>query len=54
MNNLMLMSKLFMYSRASDYGLMKIDHTGRIVHFAEKPKGSELKAMVHQYIPLFQ
>lgn len=32
-------------SRASDFGLMKIDHTGRIVHFAEKPKGSNLKAM---------
>ncbi|KMT20738.1 hypothetical protein BVRB_1g007110 [Beta vulgaris subsp. vulgaris] len=32
-------------SRASDYGLMKIDHTGRIVHFAEKPKGSDLTAM---------
>ncbi|KAJ7957772.1 Glucose-1-phosphate adenylyltransferase [Quillaja saponaria] len=32
-------------SRASDYGLMKIDNTGQIVQFAEKPKGSELKAM---------
>ncbi|WVZ20493.1 hypothetical protein V8G54_007815 [Vigna mungo] len=32
-------------SRASDYGLMKIDKTGRIVQFAEKPKGSDLKAM---------
>ncbi|XP_022981853.1 glucose-1-phosphate adenylyltransferase large subunit 1-like isoform X1 [Cucurbita maxima] len=32
-------------SRASDYGLMKIDDTGRILHFAEKPKGSDLKAM---------
>ncbi|KAK2994148.1 hypothetical protein RJ640_020953 [Escallonia rubra] len=32
-------------SRASDYGLMKIDETGRIVHFAEKPKGNALKAM---------
>ncbi|KAK9080313.1 hypothetical protein SSX86_000071 [Deinandra increscens subsp. villosa] len=32
-------------SRASDYGLMKIDETGRIVHFAEKPKGSLLKSM---------
>ncbi|KAJ7966782.1 Glucose-1-phosphate adenylyltransferase [Quillaja saponaria] len=32
-------------SRASDYGLMKIDNTGRIVQFAEKPKGPELKAM---------
>ncbi|KAJ0747911.1 Glucose-1-phosphate adenylyltransferase large subunit 2, chloroplastic/amyloplastic [Helianthus annuus] len=32
-------------SRASDYGLMKIDETGRIVHFAEKPKGNLLKSM---------
>ncbi|CAK7346339.1 unnamed protein product [Dovyalis caffra] len=32
-------------SRASDYGLMKIDNTGRIVQFAEKPKGPDLKAM---------
>lgn len=31
--------------RASDFGLMKIDSTGRIIQFAEKPKGSELKAM---------
>ncbi|KAJ9166040.1 hypothetical protein P3X46_020841 [Hevea brasiliensis] len=32
-------------SRASDYGLMKIDDTGRIIQFAEKPKGADLKAM---------
>ncbi|KAJ8762387.1 hypothetical protein K2173_007547 [Erythroxylum novogranatense] len=32
-------------SRASDYGLMKIDDKGRIIQFAEKPKGSDLKAM---------
>lgn len=32
-------------SRASDYGLMKIDGTGRIVQFAEKPKGNDLRAM---------
>ncbi|KAJ4964405.1 hypothetical protein NE237_024344 [Protea cynaroides] len=32
-------------SRASDYGLMKIDNTGRIIQFSEKPKGSNLKAM---------
>ncbi|XP_050203633.1 glucose-1-phosphate adenylyltransferase large subunit 1-like [Mercurialis annua] len=32
-------------SRASDYGLMKIDNTGRIIQFAEKPKGLDLKAM---------
>lgn len=31
-------------SRASDFGLMKIDATGRIVGFAEKPKGDALKA----------
>ncbi|KAI3673194.1 hypothetical protein L6452_39310 [Arctium lappa] len=33
------------HSRASDYGLMKIDETGRIVNFAEKPKGNLLKSM---------
>lgn len=32
-------------SRASDFGLMKIDETGRIIQFAEKPKGSALKTM---------
>ncbi|KAK6245442.1 hypothetical protein QUC31_000234 [Theobroma cacao] len=32
-------------SRASDYGLMKIDETGRIIQFSEKPKGPNLKAM---------
>ncbi|KAE8057144.1 hypothetical protein FH972_013857 [Carpinus fangiana] len=32
-------------SRASDYGLMKIDNTGRIIQFSEKPKGPDLKAM---------
>ena len=32
-------------SRASDFGLMKIDENGRIVEFAEKPKGDALKAM---------
>ncbi|ERM94645.1 hypothetical protein AMTR_s00011p00201790 [Amborella trichopoda] len=32
-------------SRASDYGLMKIANTGRILHFSEKPKGADLKAM---------
>merc|ERR1719382_907050 len=31
--------------RASDFGLMKCDSTGRIVEFAEKPKGDALKAM---------
>lgn len=31
--------------RASDFGLMKIDPTGRVVDFCEKPTGDELKAM---------
>jgi glucose-1-phosphate adenylyltransferase len=31
--------------RASDFGLMKIDESGRVVDFSEKPKGDELKAM---------
>ncbi|KAJ0009805.1 hypothetical protein Pint_34708 [Pistacia integerrima] len=33
-------------SRAPDYGLVKIDDRGRVVHFAEKPRGADLKAMV--------
>eukprot|EP00271_Cylindrocystis_brebissonii_P023052 TRINITY_DN924_c0_g2_i1.p1 TRINITY_DN924_c0_g2~~TRINITY_DN924_c0_g2_i1.p1 ORF type:complete len:539 (+),score=85.14 TRINITY_DN924_c0_g2_i1:52-1617(+) len=32
-------------SRASDFGLMKIDDSGRVISFAEKPKGADLKAM---------
>ncbi|KAL9233111.1 hypothetical protein vseg_008146 [Gypsophila vaccaria] len=32
-------------SRASDFGLMKIDDTGRVLFFNEKPKGDDLKAM---------
>ncbi|KAL3696724.1 hypothetical protein R1sor_010800 [Riccia sorocarpa] len=32
-------------SRASDYGLMKIDTTGQVLYFNEKPKGADLKAM---------
>ncbi|KAI5059138.1 hypothetical protein GOP47_0025457 [Adiantum capillus-veneris] len=32
-------------SRASDYGLMKIDSKGRVLYFSEKPKGDDLKAM---------
>ncbi|XP_031271062.1 glucose-1-phosphate adenylyltransferase large subunit 1-like [Pistacia vera] len=32
-------------SRAPDYGLVKIDDRGRVVHFAEKPRGADLKAM---------
>ncbi|XP_064970137.1 glucose-1-phosphate adenylyltransferase large subunit 1-like isoform X1 [Musa acuminata AAA Group] len=33
------------HSRASDYGLVKIDKTGRIFQFSEKPNGAELEAM---------
>lgn len=32
-------------SRASDFGLMKIDNTGRIIKFKEKPKGGNLEDM---------
>lgn len=32
-------------TRASDFGLMKIDQTGRVTAFTEKPKGAPLKAM---------
>jgi glucose-1-phosphate adenylyltransferase len=32
-------------SRAFDFGLMKIDHTGRVTAFSEKPKGGALKSM---------
>nr|CAD1823932.1 unnamed protein product [Ananas comosus var. bracteatus] len=32
-------------SRASDYGLMRIDKSGRIVHFSEKPTDANLEAM---------
>jgi glucose-1-phosphate adenylyltransferase len=31
--------------RASDFGLIKIDKTGRVISFSEKPKGIALKAM---------
>lgn len=31
--------------RASDFGLMKIDKTGRVIDFSEKPKGDALKKM---------
>ncbi len=31
--------------RASDFGLMKIDSTGRVVQFSEKPTGEALKVM---------
>ncbi|MDP5337445.1 MAG: sugar phosphate nucleotidyltransferase, partial [Nodularia sp. (in: cyanobacteria)] len=32
-------------SRASDFGLMKIDQSGRVIDFSEKPKGDELDRM---------
>ncbi|RZS25998.1 hypothetical protein BHM03_00059288 [Ensete ventricosum] len=32
--------------RATAFGLMKIDEEGRIIEFAEKPKGDQLKAMM--------
>uniref|UniRef100_A0A7N0T437 Glucose-1-phosphate adenylyltransferase n=1 Tax=Kalanchoe fedtschenkoi TaxID=63787 RepID=A0A7N0T437_KALFE len=32
-------------SRASEFGLMKIDSRGRIIQFAEKPQGPDLKAV---------
>lgn len=32
-------------SRASDFGLIKIDKSGRIKHFLEKPKGADLRSM---------
>ncbi|KAG2244545.1 hypothetical protein Bca52824_093632 [Brassica carinata] len=32
-------------SRASDYGLVNIDRSGRVVHFSEKPTGIDLKSM---------
>ncbi|XP_078150200.1 glucose-1-phosphate adenylyltransferase large subunit 1, chloroplastic/amyloplastic-like [Carex rostrata] len=32
-------------SRASDFGLMKIDNIGRVISFNEKPKGDYVKAM---------
>lgn len=32
-------------SRASDFGLMKIDDSGRVIDFSEKPKGAELERM---------
>ncbi|RVX12190.1 Glucose-1-phosphate adenylyltransferase large subunit 1 [Vitis vinifera] len=35
----------FVTCRASDYGLLKMDNRGRIIQFAEKPKGADLKAM---------
>ena len=39
-------NSVFNVSRASDFGLMKIDDTGRVISFSENPKGADLKAMV--------
>ena len=39
-------NSVFNVSRASDFGLMKIDDTGRVISFSEKPKGADLKVMV--------
>jgi ADP-glucose pyrophosphorylase len=36
-------------SRASDYGLMKINEEGQVLFFKEKPKGAELQAMVQAW-----
>ncbi|KAJ7550621.1 hypothetical protein O6H91_07G109700 [Diphasiastrum complanatum] len=36
-------------NRATAFGLMKIDSEGRVIEFAEKPKGSALKAMKVRY-----
>ena len=33
------------HRRASDFGLMKIDESGRVIDFSEKPKGADLDAM---------
>lgn len=33
-------------SRASDFGLVKVDKDMRITRFLEKPKGDDLKRMV--------
>ncbi|MGB5975547.1 MAG: sugar phosphate nucleotidyltransferase, partial [Nodosilinea sp.] len=33
------------YKQASDFGLMKVDDTGRVVDFSEKPKGDALEEM---------
>ncbi|GJV66949.1 glucose-1-phosphate adenylyltransferase large subunit 1-like protein [Tanacetum coccineum] len=32
-------------SRAPDFGLLKFDNTGKVIQFAEKPKGEDLQAM---------
>ncbi|XP_020579462.1 probable glucose-1-phosphate adenylyltransferase large subunit, chloroplastic isoform X2 [Phalaenopsis equestris] len=36
-------------SRASDYGLIKLDKMGHIVQFSEKPKGADLECMAYMF-----
>lgn len=46
-------SVLLVYgSRASDFGLMKIDNKGKVISFSEKPKGADLKAMASFFVHL--
>lgn len=45
-NPMFIYNIYFHDSRASDFGLMKIDNKGRVLSFSEKPKGNDLKAMV--------
>ena len=39
-------------SRASEYGLVKFDSSGRVIQFSEKPKGADLEAMVSSHLSL--
>lgn len=51
-----LLNWALLISRAADFGLVKIDHRGKVVQFNEKPKGADLEAMVgtHETLnPLF-
>lgn len=36
-------------SRASEYGLVRVDKNGRITEFQEKPRGDDLEAMVSDF-----
>ena len=38
------------FSRASNFGLVKIDRGGRVTHFSEKPTGVDLKSMVMVFV----
>lgn len=42
----------FFGSRASDYGLVKFDSSGRVIQFSEKPKGAALEEMVSIHLLL--